>query len=104
MHKARWGEVNALDLDIEFRKGIEDSVNKASGLPYKLYVSILYCPIDYCYDILLYDKTIDFYFKQYLYAKDVKYGDVYNRIYLLNEIIRGFIDMVNEMNFYTGDV
>lgn len=97
---------NALDLDREFIKAISDTVNKCSGLRYVLYAGIYYDPINFCYVITLYDSTIDFTFKQFLYNDSFEPIAIHplQRLELLNDIAKGFIQMINLMNFYDGEV
>lgn len=99
-------KINALDLDLSFIKSIGDTVNKCSGLRYTLYVGVYYDPINFCYVITLYDSTIDFTFKQFLYNDSFEPFAItpLQRLQLLNDIAKGFIEMINLMNFYDGDV
>lgn len=96
----------ALDLDREFIKLISDTVNKCSGLRYSLYAGIYYDPSNFTYVITLYDPTIDFTFKQFLPNESFEPLVVHplQRIQLLNDIAKGFIQMINLMNFYEKEV
>lgn len=97
---------NALDLDYDFIKSISDTVNKCSGLRYMLYASIYYDPVNFCYVFTLHDPTIDFTFKQFLFNESFEPLAVHplQRIQLLNDIAKGFIEMLNLMNFYDAEV
>lgn len=90
----------ALDLDREFIKSITDTVNKCSGLRYTLYADIYYDPINFCYVFTLYDPTIDFTFKQFLPNESFEPLAVnpLQRIQLVKDIAKGFIQMINLMN------
>lgn len=97
---------SALDLDYEFIKSISDTVNKCSGLSYTLHVGIYYDPRNFCYVFTLHDPTTDFTFKQFLLNESFEPLAVhpFQRFQLLNDIAKGFIEMLNLMNFYVGDV
>ena len=99
-------KICALDLDREFIKAISDTVNKCSGLRYTLYAGIYYDPMNFCYVLTLYDPTIDFTFKQFLLNDSFEPLAVnpLQRIQLLNDIAKAFIEMLNLMNFYDGEV
>lgn len=98
-------KICALDLDREFIKSISDTVNKCSGLRYPLYADIYYDPQNFCYVLTLYDSTIDFTFKQFLFNESFEPLAVnpLQRIWLLNDIAKGFIQMINMMNFYDAE-